>query len=106
MRLINTSVDTTFVFTIDDHEFWVMSSDFVPIKPYKTNHVVIGIGTSSKPPLAVPLSTDIAAPRPTVSHRRGGQTFRARPPRQIRELLDSNDSGHWLLQVLQGQHPR
>jgi FtsP/CotA-like multicopper oxidase with cupredoxin domain len=47
MRLINTSVDTTFVFAIDGHQFWVMSSDFVPIKPYKTDHVVIGIGTIS-----------------------------------------------------------
>lgn len=44
MRLINTSVDTTFIFAIDHHNFTVMSSDFVPIVPYSTNHVVVGIG--------------------------------------------------------------
>lgn len=44
LRLINMSVDTTFIFAIDNHNITVMSSDFVPIKPYVTNHVVIGIG--------------------------------------------------------------
>jgi FtsP/CotA-like multicopper oxidase with cupredoxin domain len=44
MRLINTSVDTTFIFAIDHHNITVMSSDFVPIKPYVTDHVVVGIG--------------------------------------------------------------
>ncbi|KAL8775827.1 MAG: hypothetical protein Q9194_003603, partial [Teloschistes cf. exilis] len=44
MRLINTSVGTTFVFAIDNHNITVMSSDFVPIKPYVTDHVVVGIG--------------------------------------------------------------
>lgn len=44
MRLINTSIDTTFIFAIDNHNITVMSSDFVPIKPYTTDHVVIGIG--------------------------------------------------------------
>ncbi|EEU37368.1 uncharacterized protein NECHADRAFT_86298 [Fusarium vanettenii 77-13-4] len=44
LRVINTSVDTTFVFSIDNHLFEVMSSDFVPIKPYKVSNVLIGIG--------------------------------------------------------------
>ncbi|KAL8662030.1 MAG: hypothetical protein Q9202_005084 [Teloschistes flavicans] len=44
MRLINTSIETTFVFAIDNHNITVMSSDFVPIKPYVTDHVVVGIG--------------------------------------------------------------
>ncbi|KAL8709877.1 MAG: hypothetical protein Q9220_005493 [cf. Caloplaca sp. 1 TL-2023] len=44
LRLINHSVDTTFVFAIDNHNVTVMSSDFVPIHPYVTDHVVIGIG--------------------------------------------------------------
>ncbi|KAL9020067.1 MAG: hypothetical protein Q9185_002681 [Variospora sp. 1 TL-2023] len=43
LRLINTSVDTTFVFAIDHHNITVMSSDFVPIQPYTTDHVAIGI---------------------------------------------------------------
>ena len=44
LRLINTSVDSTFVFAIDNHDITVMSSDFVPIVPYKTDSVLIGIG--------------------------------------------------------------
>ena len=44
MRIINTSVDTTFVFTIDNHILEVMSSDFVPITPYKTQAITVGIG--------------------------------------------------------------
>lgn len=44
LRLINTSVATTFVFSIDNHNLTVMSSDFVPIEPYVTDHVTIGIG--------------------------------------------------------------
>ncbi|OQV04908.1 hypothetical protein CLAIMM_09722 [Cladophialophora immunda] len=44
MRLINGAADTTFVFSIDDHKFWVISTDFVAIEPYYTDHVVVGIG--------------------------------------------------------------
>lgn len=44
LRLINTSVDTTFVFLIDNHNFTVITSDFVPIHPYTADHVVVGIG--------------------------------------------------------------
>ncbi|KAJ4329018.1 hypothetical protein N0V84_000590 [Fusarium piperis] len=44
LRVINTSVDTTFIFSIDNHKFEVMSSDFVPIEPYNVTHVLIGIG--------------------------------------------------------------
>lgn len=44
LRLINTSVDTTFIFAIDNHDITVMSSDFVPIVPYKTDSVLVGIG--------------------------------------------------------------
>lgn len=45
MILINTAVDTTFVFSIDNHELEVVEMDFVPIKPYFTNHIKVGIGT-------------------------------------------------------------
>ena len=44
LRLINTSVDTTFIFAIDNHDITVISSDFVPIVPYKTASVLVGIG--------------------------------------------------------------
>ena len=44
LRIINTSVDTTFIFAIDRHNITVMSSDFVPIHIYSTDHIVVGIG--------------------------------------------------------------
>lgn len=43
-RLINTSVDTTFVFSIDNHNLTVITTDFVPIHPYTVDHIVIAIG--------------------------------------------------------------
>ena len=44
LRIINTSVDTTYVFSIDNHNFTVMTTDFVPIVPYNVSHIVVGIG--------------------------------------------------------------
>ncbi|KAK0723520.1 multicopper oxidase-domain-containing protein [Lasiosphaeria miniovina] len=44
LRIINTSVDTTYIFSIDNHEFTVMSSDFVPVQPYNVSHIAVGIG--------------------------------------------------------------
>ncbi|KAF4176663.1 hypothetical protein CNMCM8694_005653 [Aspergillus lentulus] len=44
LRLINTSTDTTYVFAIDNHNFTVIESDLVPIEPYETDHLAIGIG--------------------------------------------------------------
>lgn len=44
LRLINTSFESTFVFSIDSHKFWVVEADFVPIKPYQATSVLIGIG--------------------------------------------------------------
>uniref|UniRef100_A0A0C4DHY1 Lcc2 n=1 Tax=Fusarium oxysporum (strain Fo5176) TaxID=660025 RepID=A0A0C4DHY1_FUSOF len=44
LRVINTSVDTTWIFSIDNHNFTVMSTDFVPIHPYSVSHIVLGIG--------------------------------------------------------------
>ncbi|KAK0636757.1 multicopper oxidase-domain-containing protein [Bombardia bombarda] len=42
--LVNTAVDTTFVFSVDDHILEVIEMDFVPIVPYTTDHLKIGIG--------------------------------------------------------------
>lgn len=44
LRVINTAYDTTFLFTIDNHEFTVVAVDFVPISPYETKSLVVGIG--------------------------------------------------------------
>ena len=44
MRIINTSFDSTFVFSIDNHWMQIVSSDFVPILPYMNTSVLVGIG--------------------------------------------------------------
>ncbi|KAF4964074.1 hypothetical protein FSARC_7976 [Fusarium sarcochroum] len=44
LRLINTSFDSTFVFSIDNHWLQIVSADFVPIEPYFNTSVLIGIG--------------------------------------------------------------
>lgn len=44
LRLINASVESAMIFSIDGHKLQVISSDFVPIRPYVTDHVVVGIG--------------------------------------------------------------
>lgn len=44
LRLINTSFESTFIFSIDSHRFWVVEADFVPIKPYQATSVLVGIG--------------------------------------------------------------
>jgi len=42
--LINTSFDSTFVFSIDNHWLQIITADFVPIEPYFNTSVLIGIG--------------------------------------------------------------
>jgi hypothetical protein len=44
LRLINTSFEATFVFSIDNHVLQIVGSDFVPIHPYFNTSVLIGIG--------------------------------------------------------------
>ena len=44
LRLINTSLATTFVFSIDGHNLTVVGADFVPIKTYNINSVLVTIG--------------------------------------------------------------
>ena len=44
VRLINTSAATTFIFSVDKHIIKVIGADFVPIKPYYTDAVFVGIG--------------------------------------------------------------
>ncbi|OXV07315.1 hypothetical protein Egran_04920 [Elaphomyces granulatus] len=44
LRLINTSFEATFVFSIDNHVLQIVGSDFVPIHPYFNKSVLIGIG--------------------------------------------------------------
>ncbi|KAK6441383.1 hypothetical protein LTR95_002381 [Oleoguttula sp. CCFEE 5521] len=44
LRLVNGAIQTTFKFHIDGHSFTVISNDYVPIVPYKTDIVNINIG--------------------------------------------------------------
>ncbi|CAO2654364.1 Nn.00g110970.m01.CDS01 [Neocucurbitaria sp. VM-36] len=44
LRLINTSVDTNLLVNLDGHPFSVIATDFVPVNPYTTNYIQIGIG--------------------------------------------------------------
>lgn len=43
-RIINTSFDTTFVVSIDNHLMQIISADFVAIEPYPSTSVFVGIG--------------------------------------------------------------
>lgn len=70
LRLINAGAEALQRFTIDDHEMTVMANDFVPVKPYKTNVVTLGIGQRTdiiveaklKPNAAVWMRADISKP--------------------------------------------
>lgn len=44
LRLINTSVDSAFMVSVDGHPFTVITSDFVPVMPYVAERVFVGIG--------------------------------------------------------------
>jgi len=44
LRVINPSIETHFRFEIDNHNFTVMANDLVPIKPYSTQVLNIGMG--------------------------------------------------------------
>lgn len=44
MRLVNGAVDTHFKFSIDSHTIQVIAMDLVPIEPYTTDTLSIGIG--------------------------------------------------------------
>lgn len=44
LRLINTSVDNNIRVSLDNHPFTVITSDFVPSKPWTTNWLLLAIG--------------------------------------------------------------
>ena len=43
-RIINMSVSRHFSFWIDGHDFWVVSTDFVPIEPIQRSFLNVAIG--------------------------------------------------------------
>ncbi|KAF9869862.1 hypothetical protein CkaCkLH20_12661 [Colletotrichum karsti] len=44
LRLINTSWQTTFVFSIDNHLMTIVEADFVPVTPFNTSSLLVSIG--------------------------------------------------------------
>ena len=44
LRIINTSFESTFVFSIDNHVLQMVGADFVPIHNYTNTSVLVGIG--------------------------------------------------------------
>lgn len=44
LRIVNAAIDTHFKFMIDNHTLTVISMDLVPIKPYTTNFINLGMG--------------------------------------------------------------
>jgi FtsP/CotA-like multicopper oxidase with cupredoxin domain len=44
LRLVNGAIDSHFKFSVDNHTMTVMAMDFVPIVPYTTDIVSIGMG--------------------------------------------------------------
>ena len=47
LRLVNTGAAGQQVFSIDDHEMTVIANDFVPIVPYTSKSVFLGVRDSS-----------------------------------------------------------
>lgn len=76
LRLINAGAEGIQRFTIDGHTMTVMANDFVPIKPYTTNVVTLGVSrVIACPGSTLLISIDWATYR---CHRRGhtAQRFR------------------------------
>lgn len=47
LRLINTSAEGMQKFSIDGHNFTVIANDFVPINPYTTDLITLGVAQRS-----------------------------------------------------------
>lgn len=59
--MINTSFDTTFKCSTDNHMLQIVSTDFVPIHPYYNTFVLLGIGQFYNVIMEVNLSPTIRA---------------------------------------------
>ena len=45
LRLINPSAEAIIRFTIDNHNMTIIANDYVPVQPYTTNVVTLGVST-------------------------------------------------------------
>jgi len=44
LRIVNTAIDASFRVNLDGHTFQVIANDFVPVVPYNTDYLQVGIG--------------------------------------------------------------
>ena len=44
MRFINSGAEGVLFVSIDNHEMEVVAQDFVPLVPYNTTHLILGVG--------------------------------------------------------------
>ena len=58
LRLVNTGINNWIHASLDNHTFTVIAADFVPIVPFNTTELSIGIGKSS------PISTSPSSSNP------------------------------------------
>lgn len=45
LRLVNVGSSGLQFFTIDEHDLTVIANDYIPVKPYTTNSVTLGVST-------------------------------------------------------------
>lgn len=81
MRLVNAAVDTHWKFSIDNHTLTVIAADLVPIEPYETTVLDLGMGKSVLRRSFLDL-TNLC--RPTLRYR-----SHCRSSRRCRQLLDA-----------------
>lgn len=75
LRLVNAAIDTHWSFMIDNHNLTVIAMDLVPIKPFTTNIVYIGMGLSlfHHLPLYSFTEKSMTNSRPTLRYHRGSK---------------------------------
>jgi FtsP/CotA-like multicopper oxidase with cupredoxin domain len=94
IRIINGSSNMHFQWSIDNHEFTVVSADFVAIEPYKTNYLSVGIGqryaviVEAKPDVASSDGKYWMRTEWTNDPDCGGE-----PPRGLNDTLEMSRSG-------------
>ena len=67
LRLINAGAEAIEQFSIDEHKLTVIANDFVPIQPYETEIVTLGV---SQVPLCMVLNNDLTCTAGRPTHRR------------------------------------
>lgn len=85
LRLINSGAEALQRFTIDNHEMVVISVDFVPVEPYTTKVVTLGVGqrtdilvkANGKPTDAVFMRSDISGPCTNATSEAGRHALAA-----------------------------